>query len=251
MSGRGFTPVLRALDRALGVPVPRRTRILRELDHDLEALRGRLVEGGVPPDEAHRRVVESLVPSAEAVRLLEQVHEPAYRRLTRHLPPARLRLLERGALGLSVSGTILAAAAGLLSVGALREPSPALGGVLLVGALLAGEVARTAFRVWVRGPRSLDGVRPTGILVLSGVVLAAGAAGVLLDLHALAAAAEADPAGATPLVVWLPAEATLLAVALVFAVAGGLAWFVTSQWLASTRQDRIDLLGREALDPHS
>ncbi len=251
MSGRGFVPVLRALDREMTVPVPRRTRFLRELEHDLEALTGRLVEQGVAPDEARRRVLESLVPDGTVIRHLEEVHAPPYRRLTRHLTPSRLRLLERGAWVLSVAAAIVVSSLTLLSTGVLRDPSPHLWAVLLLAAVLAAQVARTAFGIWVRGPESLDGLAPTAVLALSGLVLAAGIGGVLLDLYALAAEAEADLASATPLAVWLRREATLLAVALLPALAGALSWFVMSQWLAWTRQDRLDLLGPEPLIPSS
>ncbi len=248
MTGGGFVPVLRDLDRAMAVPVPTRTRFLRELEHDLEALTGRLVAQGLAPDEARRRVLDSLVPDGEAIRRLEEVHAPPYRRLTRHLPPSRLRILERAAFVLSAAGAILFFSVALLSTGILRDPSPHLWAILLLGALLVAEVGRAAFALWVRGPRSLEGLAPTGVLALSGAVLVGGIGGVLLDLYALAAAAEADLASATPLAVWLPREATLLAVALLVALAGALAWFVMSQWLAWTRQARIDLLGREAPD---
>ena len=101
------------------------------------------------------------------------------------------------------------------------------------------------FRVLVRGD-DLDsgdpGLRP--ILFLAAAVLATGVSGAFLDFIHLAATLEAapDPTGQQALVAFVSISA-LLSVSLLVAMAGGLCWFVLTQWLSFHAGARAQLLG--------
>jgi hypothetical protein len=82
------------------------------------------------------------------------------------------------------------------------------------------------------------------ILALSGATLLVGVAGAVFDFYRLATVLEGAPALAGSLATeWLVKDAALLAVAMVAALAGGLAWFVLTQWLSSVAAARRELLG--------
>jgi hypothetical protein len=71
-----------------------------------------------------------------------------------------------------------------------------------------------------------------------------GTVGVLLDTYRLAATLEGAPDLAGPLAAeWLIRNCVLLAVSILLALAGALAWFVIRQWLALVSGARAEVLG--------
>ncbi len=246
---RAFLPALRRLDRELAVPVQHRVRILRELEYDLEGLRSHFVERGLSPDEAYDRAVAALVPDGPAMSALARVHEPWLRRVTRLLPQARLRALERGALAAAVVSVVGAEGWALLRSDLLSDPSPFLLPVLCLGGVLAVAALALALRVGLAG-----GVRPEGgarlLLVLSAGILLAGVTGAGVDSYRLAAHLERAPSQAGTLVLkWLERDAGLLCVSLLVALAGGLAWFALTQWISFLDAARRDALGLADFPP--
>ena len=96
---RVFLPTLREVERQLPVPLPRKVRILRELEFDLEEMHARFLAQGLAPAAARARALEVLVPDPATLDALGHVHMPLYRRATRHMADDRLRLFERWSPG--------------------------------------------------------------------------------------------------------------------------------------------------------
>lgn len=241
---RGFAPVLREVESGMALPLPDRIRILRELEYDLEELWGRFVAEGVPDDEARRRALDALVPDAGSLVELDHLHAPLYRRLTQRFPSSQLRLAERTALGVAVAAVLGVQTATLLRVDLLRDPSPFLWPVLVAGGFLFALVLAKGFQLWIKG----DHTQPTrglgSILVAAGIVLSLGIGGTIFDLFRLAVVLEQTPELAEALVpLWLFRSSALLSVAILLALAGGLAWFILSQWVALVRRAHREVLG--------
>lgn len=239
-----FAPVLREVERGLSLPIPARVQILRELSADLEELMDRFVDDGVPPDEARTMALEALVPNPETLRTLGELHSPLYRRLTRRMSTQRVRKVERSLLVLSTLLVLLLQTVTLFRANLLRGPSLFLVAVLLAGGVICGLVIRKAFRFWIKKdhlhPRSGLGV----ILGASCLTLGLGIGGVVFDFYWLAVILERSPHLAPTLVPdSLVRNSTLLSVAILIALSGGLAWFVLSQWLARVSGARQEILG--------
>jgi hypothetical protein len=148
-----------------------------------------------------------------------------------------------------MGSVLLAEAFALLRVDLLESPSPFLWPVLGLGAVLAGTVGATGFRLWVKQEvREAREGRGVGwgagpIVALAGAILVVGLGGGLADAYRLAAALQGAPELAGPMVLdWLVRDAALLAVSLLLALAGGLAWFVLTVWTAEvTHAHRVAL----------
>lgn len=245
-----FRTSLRELEARLAVPLPARVRILRELESDLEGLQARLVDHGIPSDEARALAEAALLPDAGTARELSQVHGTLYGRLTRGVEEARLRLIERGALAVAAGVVVVGITVALFRSGLLAGPSLQLVLVLGAGLVLLAETARLGFDLWVRGRHEETAPGLDRILVLAAGVLVLGALGALLGLHDLAVLVSLEPDRTGELVLsWLSRTCTVLAVALLLALAGGLAWLCMTQWLAWAGHVRRELLGLEPSHP--
>ena len=241
---REFLPTLRALERELPVPLPERLSILRELEYDLEELRGRLEGEGMPSEQARARALEILAPDGPTLRELGRLHTPLYVRLTRGLRGDRLRVLERSALALAAATVLVIEARLLLRADLLRAPSPFLWLVLALGALLFAAIVCKAFELWIRRDHRAPerGLGP--ILTLAAAMPLAGAVGSFVELYRLVSGFEASSgASSAAALAWLIRSSSLMAVALLFAMTGALAWFFITHWLALVIGARRDLLG--------
>ena len=243
-TARIFLPTLRELDRDLSVPLPERLRILQELESDLEGLRKQLEARGVPTEEARRRAVEALVPQGGSLQALSHLHAPLYRRLTWRLTDDRLRLIERWTLALATTFVVIAQGLILARVEPLSDPSPFLWPVLGLGAVLFATVAAKAFQLWIKRDHGEAGRGLAAILVLCGATLALGVVGAFLEFIQLLTVLEATPrADSSLFFAWLVPACSLLSVSILLALAGGLAWFILSQWLGLLTGARSELLG--------
>lgn len=243
-SVRPFLPDLRRLEGELRLPIPERLRMIRELESDLEALTADLEVRGIEPAEARRRALEALVPSSAALRELDRVHAPPYRRLTRRMSPARLRTLERGTLGGVAAGVLVAQATALVRAGGLRDASPFMWPVLVLGSVLMGGVAAKAFQLWVKRDHAYPERGLPALLTLAAVLPVVALTGTLVDAYRMLGLLEAAPElAATLWPVWLVRACALLAVALVLSMAAGLGWLAMSQWVAFVGDARTRLLG--------
>lgn len=241
---RIFLPILREVERELTVPIPDRVRILRELEFDLEELRSRFVAQGLPAEEARIRALEALVPDGTALRELGRLHAPTYLRITRHMSGDRLRIIERSALVLSTMSVLLGGTLVLIRADLLRDPSPFLWPVLGLGALLFTAIVAKAFELWIKGDHRTLGRGLGGILTLAGATLATGICGALFDFYRLAGILERTPDLVGELTQqWLVRDCALLSVSILVALAGGLTWFILTQWLTLVSGARRDVLG--------
>jgi hypothetical protein len=242
-----FSAALRGLGQGLALPLPRRVRILRELAYDLEELSGRMVEQGVPPEEARRRAQEALIPGPESLRQLDRIHRPWYRRTTEGLPPGRLQLAERAALALVTGVVLVLEGWALRRVDLFGDPSPFLVPVMAVGTAMATLLVAKTFQLFVKGDHARPGEGLGTILVSAAATLGLGLAGTGIDFYRLAAQLESTPGLATEWVpLWLGRTAVLLAVSLLMSLAGAMGWFVLRQWVALAEGAQ-----REILDPRS
>ena len=82
------------------------------------------------------------------------------------------------------------------------------------------------------------------LLGLSVATILFGASGVVLDLSRLAGILEASPELIDSILLfWLIRDAGLLAVSLLLALGGGLAWFVFRQWIVHVETAHQELVG--------
>lgn len=247
MSAREFLPVLREVEGRLSVPIPERVRILRELESDLEELRTCLMANGLSAGEARSRAIEALIPGGVALQQLDVLHASVYRRITHNLREDRLRLLERTALALATAAVLAVETLFLVRGGTFRIAPHLTWLVLGVGALLFVTVVVNAFQLWIKGDHRPLPFGLGAILGLAGVGLFVGLSSAFVDSYQLTATLEASPEMAEILIPqWLLRNAALLSVSIVIALAGGLAWFVMTQWLTAVSAARRDVLG---LDP--
>lgn len=246
-AGRPYLGTLRSLEKELALPLPMRTRMLRELEFDLEALGSKFVAEGMPLEEARARAVDALVPDAETLRALGRVHQSRYRKLTAAWGSERIRAVERGTLALATGSVVLAGAAALARADLLADPSPFLWPVLMLGGAIAGLWAWKTHELWIRQ----DHRRPArGLGLLVTLVLATaflGAGGALVDTYLLAGLVERAPADADSLVIgWVRRESALVSVSILVALTGSLGWFVLRQWVVHVAAEHREALGHPA-----
>lgn len=228
-----FVSTLRSVEQSLQIPLPERTRILRELQFDLEELQARFVSQGVEPTEARQRALDALVPDGAVLEQLDRLHQSAYHRVTRRLDDRHLRMLERSALAVMTAVVLGVQTTALFRLDLLSDPSPFLGPVLALGGVTLALGFWKAFELWVKR----DYERPERglgiILGMCAVILGTGFGGLLLDLYWLAERLEAAPELSGPLIrESLSRDSVLVAITFLIALMGGLLWLILSQWLA-------------------
>lgn len=225
--------LLRQLSERISAPLPRKTSFLEELSGDVRALTRRLVEDGLSPEEAHRRALEALVPDDETVRRLEVLHAPWYLRITGRWDSDQLRRAERLGLAATFLVILTIQTVAILEAEFLRYVSPFLWPVLAAGSAVVLAAAKKGFELWVKGdhgtPRS--GLRQ--LLVLSTFPFVIAIAGTWVDIVGVAGALELNPELAEELVVRsLIQDCAMIAIAILFALLGGLCWLLLSHWVA-------------------
>ncbi len=246
---RAFLPLIRELEGQMTLPTPDRLRILRELEGDLEAMRDSFMAGGMPEAEAVGRAREVLAPDPVTLQRLGALHQPRYHQATRGVAADRLRLLERSVLAACTGAIILAAALMLARADLLASPSPFLFPMLGLGALMAAAILSSVFRMWVRFDDD-QGPRLALVLLIAGAAITLGVVGTIVDFYRLAGRLAQNPANDLLLATeWIIRDAALIAVALVIAMAGGLTWFVSTQWLTLVRGERIEFLDLKSPHP--
>lgn len=245
-----FAPALREVAERLALPIPARARLVQEMEADLADLVARLVDRGVPEADARERARATLLPDEASLERLQRLHRPLYRRLTDHVAGDRLRILERGALLLIAAGVTGVGAIALLRVDVVGDPSPFLVPVLVLGALALAAALGKAFQLWVKGDHAHPARGLPAIPLLSLGALAVAIQGAVLGLFRLASRLEAGGADGTELVTrWLLRDTTLLSVALLVALAGGVAWFILAQWVVLLEDRRRTLTSPPLTSP--
>jgi hypothetical protein len=234
-----FQASLEQLDAALTVPQPQRGRVIAELAADLEDLYGALRADGLSAADAERRALELVLPEGAALRELELLHQPLYRRLSSRLSGSARVRLERAAVVLLSLGVVGLTAAALPLGMLLADPSPFLVPVLALGCAGLVVALVCALRMFVLGAASPDdGARGLDFVLL---VAAAGpyvaVTGMLIDFYMAIGHIMADPARtAAVLIRLLRTDGTLLVSALCLALLTALSWLLLHARLAVLRE---------------
>lgn len=243
-AGRPFRGGLRGVDAGLDLPLPRRNRLLQEMEADLDGIRCRLMAGGLDPDAAARRAEEIALPDSVTARTLASTHASLFQRVTRGLPLGRRRRAERTLL-LLVAAVVVGVHLGALTTRlSLADASLFLWAVVAVGALTVGLAAALATRL-----AFLDGRHhPSGglgvLLGAAALALGLGGAGAMVESYAVLEALAADPVNpGARLMAAVANISELLAAAILTAMCGALLWFVLAQRVAMALATRQELLG--------
>lgn len=238
-----FDHVLRRAEAELGVPEPRRSRILLEMASDLEDLYGTYRERGLGEEEARERAVRLLGASPEVLAELRREHGSRMAGLLDRLAGGRAHRLESALLALATGVAVAGGAYGVAASGVVADPSPWTWLVLVLAGLGAWTVAGRILALYVRserlGPRPVEELR--AVLGLAAACLTGSGLGALVALASLADAIEHG--SVAPALLWwrLSGAAGLLALGLVLALllAGG--------WLLLRKRARAVEEARAAL----
>ena len=93
-----FAPQLRRIEQQLDLPQPVKGRILLEIASDMEDLLDVYLAQGVDEEEAGERVAAQFDLPIEAIRELEDLHRPVFRRVMDRLSAQAQSRWEKGAL---------------------------------------------------------------------------------------------------------------------------------------------------------
>lgn len=234
-----FQASLERIDAALTVPQPQRGRVIAELAADLEDLYGTLRADGLPVGDAERRALELVLPDSAALRELEVLHQPLYRRLSSRLSGSARMRLERAAVALLSLGVVGLTAAALPLGMLLADPSPFLAPVIALGCAGLVVAMLCALRMFVLGAASPDdGARGLDIVLLfaaAGPFVAS--TGMLIDFYIAIGNIMADPdRTAAVLIRLLRTDGILLVSALCLALLTSLSWLLLHARLAVVRE---------------
>jgi len=241
----GFEQNLREVAGRLDLPQPGRTRVLLELATDLEDLERTLLGEGMPPEKAHEKALEVLLPETETLTELETLHRPLYQRLVdRFSDPARHRL-ERLLLGAMTAGLFLISISWLSRADLFVDPSLFLWPLLGLGFLTLAVSAWKGFALFVKkdhGPERLQkGLVLIPALAVTGTIVALG--GATFDLYQVAGRLEADYwTEAVELLRWLRRDSAMLSVGLLVSSIAGMLWLALSAAVALVEQSEAELL---------
>lgn len=247
---RTFLPTLRRLEGELALPLPQRLSILRELESDLEQLTNDFVAQGHRMEHARAMAIEALVPEGLTLGELSRVHASRYARLTRGVSGSRLRVLERSALGFATLVVLAVEAVALIQIDLLADASPFLWPVSGLALALFMAIAAKTFTLWVKQDHGETTSEVNGILVLSGLILAVGCGGVAVDFYVLAGTLQGAPDQTALLLPWLRRDGALLSVSMLASMAGGLTWFMLTQWVVAMAAARQEALGLGTNEQH-
>lgn len=213
-------------------PVDVRTRLGEEMAADLEGTYRALLDRGWAPEAALARSRTMVVPDDHTLERLAGLHRPLYQRLVARCSSHTVRRGERLAVLAVALSSLGMLAPLLLGAGVFRDPSSFLVPVLIGGSTVVAAVVSKAFHLLVKRPTRIRELRAglSASLLASGLTLLTGLGGALVDTYRFAARVEAAaPEGAVAVVAFLGDTAALLALALAFALVGGLGWFLLLQ----------------------
>lgn len=240
-----FARELHQLADRLHLPPSVRSRILLELAADLHDLETSLRRAGASVEDAHRRAVETLVPTADVLADLEGLHRPLYQRLVdRFSDPARHRL-ERAIMLLVGGGLVALGGVWLGREGIFTDSSAFLWPLLALGFATAVMGAWKSFELFVKKDRGSRLLRH-GMWVLPVVAVAAvviGLGGVALELYSLADQLATDRSReGVELLRWLRRDTAMLSIGLLVSSIAGVLWLMISAGLARMEQSEAELL---------
>jgi len=223
-----FTPSLRQISARLSVPEPIRSRILLEIASDMEDLLDHHLAEGMDRSVGVEEVLARFDLSGEALRELEEVHRSTVQRSLDGLLRQAATRWERGILAVLALFFALGLLRFLLTPDLVSHASPLVIALLGLVGLGLVQAVRLAFALF-RRPGLPDGFRRKRLLllpVLSGLLVAAGFAGVWVELYRRALLIREGPdAALVVLVHWVQTASATMVVALSGGLLLGLLWF--------------------------
>ena len=238
-----FDRVLRRAEAGLGVPEPRRSRILLEMASDLEDLYGTYRERGLGEEEARERAVRLLGASPEVLAELRREHGSRMAGLLDRLAGGRAHRLESALLALATGVAVAGGGYGVAASGVVAGPSPWTWAVLVLAGLGAWTIAGRILALFVRperlGPRPVEELR-----FLPGLAAACLTVSGLGSLVTAASVADAiERGGSVSALLWgeLSAAIGLLVLGLLLML------LLTGAWLLLRRRARAIEEARAAL----
>jgi hypothetical protein len=242
-----FAPQLNRIAQQLDLPQPVKGRILLEIASDMEDLLGVYLSRGMDEEEAATLVARQFELPTEAIRELEQLHRPVFRRIMDRLSLQAQSRWERGALlGLlvimAVVGLpILSEAGGGGQAGITFWP---LLGVGLAGLLVA---LTKFFRLFIKRDHQPRGLRRgmPALLTFSIGTSACGLFGFAIELSLAIGRLRFDDGGLWPIVFeWLLRGTPVLMLGLLLTMVTALFWFSLIHAIQRIEQSEVShLLG--------
>ncbi|MFC1543680.1 hypothetical protein ACFL4Y_00295 [Gemmatimonadota bacterium] len=240
-----FAPQLRRIEQQLDLPQPVKGRILLEIASDMEDLLDVYLAQGVDEEEAGERVAAQFDLPIEAIRELEDLHRPVFRRVMERLSAQAQSRWEKGALlGLlvimSVVGLpILYEAGGGGQAGITFWPVLAAG---LAGLLTA---LTKVFQLFIKRDHRRRGLRQgmPALLTLAIGSSAAGLFGFSIELYLAIGRLRFDHGGLWPIVFeWLQRGAPVLMLGLLLTMVTALFWFSLIHAIQRIEQSEVSYL---------
>ncbi len=182
-----FDDVLTQVERALDIPYPQRTQVVRELEFDLWALYEALREQGFSDAEARAQALHELDLDEANLASLTDLHTPTIRRIVLRLPKPAREPAEWLAAGLSLFAGVFFIISEVPMLDFMREGGFAMWVILLIGglgALLHLRRILSWFVIRDHSPQSLARNTPTP-LYLALTCFIVGVAGTSLGFIAV------------------------------------------------------------------
>jgi hypothetical protein len=225
----GFRDILQKTSDRLDLPQPVKARILLEISADLNDVYDECIERGMTTEEARYRATEMCDLSDEALADLVSVHETPLRRFLGSLSEqARTRwektLLVTLILFIAAFSGREVLTAKLFSTATIFVwPIAAVSFYALIMTLI------NIYRLYVKKQHDPRRIRsgPATVLAAGVVCLMTGFAGLTFETYSTARSIMSDSAGALGHIVeWGLSSSAMMIVALLAAIAAGIAWFI-------------------------
>lgn len=240
---RSLETGLAGLAERLDLPPATKSRVLVEMQADLDALYDHHRARGCTPAVARRLAEERVVASDEAIAGLVRLHASPLARWLDRLS-GRLRrgfefLLAGAALVIAFAGAAWIALRG----GLLLRPSPFLWPVLAIGGICVAGVLHHGWHLFVRNSTRAARGRALAVYLLAGAVsLFLGGSGVAIGLYDTALAMAGGDLDPGALLTRLGRDAALLATALSVTLCAGGTWFLFANRAAALRRAQLAFL---------
>jgi hypothetical protein len=224
-----FREILVKTSDRIDLPQPVKSRILLEIAADLSDIYDESVGRGMSDEEARRRAVELCDLSDEALGDLVRIHETPIRRLLGSLSDQARTRWEKALLITLI--LFIAAYSGreILTTRLFTTASVFVWPVVAAAFYSLVMMLINFYRLYIRKEHDPRRVRsgPVGILAAGCVCLLIGLAGLSFEFYRTARSIAADTEGALGYIVeWAISCSAMLIVALLAAIAAGIAWFV-------------------------
>jgi hypothetical protein len=224
-----FREILRRTNERIELPQPVRSRILLEIAADLGDIYDECIERGMSAEEAERKAIELCDLSEEALTDLVRVHETPLRRFLGSLSDQARTRWERIMFTVLILFIAVYSGRELVTTRLFSTAGPLVWPVVTAAFYALIMTLVNMYRLYIRkdyDPRRLRS-GPVGILAAGCVCLLIGFAGLSFEFYRTAQAIMTDTSGALGYIVeWGLSTSAMMMVALLAAIAAGIAWFI-------------------------